>query len=321
MLIIFLTVMPVFLLIMLGSFVQRVGWLPQNAATTLNQYVYYLALPALLFGAIARAPVQQLFDYRFIGGLLTGTTLCSLLAFYLFHKLFTPSKPRATFQAFTATFANAAFLGLPILLALFPSNSDAILAMSIYTLFTTPLVLLGIAMLELENAKNQKSAPSGLKRAMLGALFKNPVLVGTAAGLAVVLVGLKLPHWLTVLCDMLGQTAAPCALLGTGMVLHIQLRMRGSRQSALPHHMLTGVLKLFLHPLLVFGCMRLAEVEGEWLLMGTLLAAMPTGTLPFVLAEAYGLGQANASLAVLLTTFCAPFSITIIMALLHGAPL
>jgi predicted permease len=316
MLTIFYTIMPVFLLIVLGGVIQRAGWLPRDGAAALNQYVYRIALPALLFIAIAQSSPERQFEGSFIAALLAGLGICYLLSFALFRIFFGARTPLAGFQAFTTTFANAAFLGLPILMALFPDNPDAVLAMGIYTLFTMPFVLTGIAMLELGVERPEGTGRTRMWFSIGASLARNPILIGALAGLAVSLSGTTLPHWLASAAAMLGDTASPCALVAVGMVLAMQLQMSGGPKAQPVYQAVSGVIKLAVHPLLVWVCMRFFNVQGHWVPMGVLLAAMPTGTLAFVLAEAYDTDCANTSASVLLTTVFSFLSISAAMALM-----
>ncbi|MFV0422301.1 AEC family transporter [Oleidesulfovibrio sp.] len=318
MLTIFYTILPVFLLIIVGGYVQRAGWLPKDGAAALNQYVYRIALPALLFGAIAQASPERLLKGSFIGALLLGLAICYGLSFALFRLFYRASIPLAGFQAFTATFANAAFLGLPILMALFPDNPDVVLVMGIYTLFTMPFVLMGIAMLELGRQQRNGTDTGAIWRTVFRSLISNPILLATGGGLILSLSGMALPQWLESVCNMLGYTASPCALIAVGMVLALQAQMTGGPKPDAGYQAVSGCIKLIVHPALVWAGMKLFGVEGEWIAMGVLMAAMPMGTLAFVLAETYNTDCANTSASVLLTTIFSFFTVSAAMALLSG---
>src|ERR1700757_169610 len=59
-------VLPVFALIFAGWIARRTGVLGPQAATELNRFVVYLALPALLFDIVAHASWAQLWQPEFI---------------------------------------------------------------------------------------------------------------------------------------------------------------------------------------------------------------------------------------------------------------
>ena len=69
---VFEAVFPVFALIFAGWWVARVGILSESTTSALNQFVIYLSLPALLFVAMARTPIEQLAQPGFISAFMLG---------------------------------------------------------------------------------------------------------------------------------------------------------------------------------------------------------------------------------------------------------
>ena len=66
---------PVFALVFCGFAGQKAKLLPVSAVDGLNAFVYYFALPAMLFRVVQGSPLQALLDGRFLltyvsGGLL-----------------------------------------------------------------------------------------------------------------------------------------------------------------------------------------------------------------------------------------------------------
>src|SRR5690606_8782982 len=59
--------LPVFAIILAGYGSGKVGLLGQASSEALNKFVYWIALPPLLFLAMARAPVAETLNWPFIG--------------------------------------------------------------------------------------------------------------------------------------------------------------------------------------------------------------------------------------------------------------
>lgn len=64
---------------------------------------------------------------------------------------------------------------------------------------------------------------------------------------------------------------------------------------------IVNVCKLLVHPLLAAGMLILFGVSGQMLLMGILLAGMPSAALACVLAESYNVCEAETSATVLIS--------------------
>ncbi|MEJ5243900.1 MAG: AEC family transporter [Desulfomicrobiaceae bacterium] len=305
---IFSTIAPVFVLMLLGAVIFRLDILPPAAGSILNTFVYRLALPLLLFSSIAQASLARIFQAGFVGGVVLGTLIPFVGTAALVRRWYT--NPQSWFVAFAATFSNAAFVGLPVLQLLFPQNPDAVLAMGIFALFGLPFVLAAVFVLE------RQHSPQTAGRALLGVLARNPLLLGSLAGLAVAVVGIRLPQWITVPCQMLGHTASPLALIAIGMTL--ARTARATIRDLGPNHLLIGAVKLFVQPAVTFVVLSLWQVDPTWRAMGTMLAAMPVGTMAFVLAEAYGTLAPMASAAVFGTTVLATITLPLVFSLLRA---
>lgn len=305
---IFSTIAPVFVLMLLGAMIYRRGILPPAAGGILNAFVYRLALPLLLFSSIAQASLARIFQAGFVGGVVLGT-LIPFLGTAAFARRW-HTGPQSWFVAFTATFSNAAFVGLPVLQLLFPQNPDAVLAMGVFALFGLPFVLTAVFVLE------RQRNPQAAKHALFSALARNPLLLGSLAGLAVAVVGIPLPQWITIPCQMLGHTASPLALVAIGMTLartaHVSLHDLGT------NHLLISAVKLLVHPAVTYALLFWWGVDPTWLAMGTMLAAMPVGTMSFVLAEAYGTLGPMTSAAVFGTTVLGTITLPLISTLLRA---
>jgi malonate transporter and related proteins len=73
-------VIPVFGIILTGYLAGRFGVLGPESAAALNRFVYYFAIPAALFIFAARAPLDRIFYWPFIGALASGSVLTLLIA-------------------------------------------------------------------------------------------------------------------------------------------------------------------------------------------------------------------------------------------------
>ena len=81
----FLIVLPIFGLILAGWLARRLNILGPNATSELNQFVVYLALPALLFDIVVHAQWAELWQPGFIGAF--GSSIAALFLTTLLWRL------------------------------------------------------------------------------------------------------------------------------------------------------------------------------------------------------------------------------------------
>src|SRR5262245_30475463 len=73
-------VLPVFGIILTGYLAGRFEVLGRDSAAALNRFVFFFALPPALFVAVARAPIDKIFNWPFIGAFMGGSVLTLLSA-------------------------------------------------------------------------------------------------------------------------------------------------------------------------------------------------------------------------------------------------
>ncbi|AIQ92557.1 MULTISPECIES: AEC family transporter [Methylobacterium] len=283
-----LVVLPIFALIFAGWLARRIGVLGAAATTELNRFVVFLALPALLFDVTAHAHWSAIWKPGFIGAF----GLSSLAVFAL-TVLIRRGEGRpladAAVDGLNAGYANTGFMGFPLALvafgpeALAPTTVAAIL--TVCGVFAVAIVLIETG-LRREAAASGRSGPRmPVWRSVGRSLMRNPLLVAPALGALVPSAGLTVPESAETFLKLLGGAAAPCALVALGLFL-AQTRHAGGGQGRTAA-LLVG-LKLALHPLLAYGLGRyLFDLPPLLLHTAVLMAALPTGTGPFMLAEFY----------------------------------
>lgn len=98
--------------------------------------------------------------------------------------------------------------------------------------------------------------------------------------------------------DLLAKAAAPCALFAMGATLALRPIKRVPKELYL-----VVPLKLLIQPLLIFGVLSVAgNFPPVWISTAMLMAALPTATNVFVIAQQYGVWVERASSSVLATT-------------------
>lgn len=274
-------ILPIFALVFAGWLVRRIGVLGPHATTELNRFVVFLALPALLFDITAHARWSDIWQPGFIATF----GLSSLLIFALTIG-FRLRRPRhladAAIDGLNAGYANVGFIGFPLVLVAL--GRDALAPAMIATLITV-CVVFGFAIVLIEIGLQTETSRTRLMMKVGRSLIRNPLLVGPVLGALVPLVGLSIPAPVETFLKLLGGAASPCALVALGLFLAAK-REDGERDTG-STVILVG-LKLILQPVIAW-VLASAVFNLSPLLThaAVLLAALPTGTGPFMLAEFY----------------------------------
>lgn len=309
--------LPVFALIIVGIFVERLRLVPPGGAATLNMFVFNLAMPCLIFSSMAVSDPADLARAGYVGGCLAGMLACYALVHGVISRGFSRRNREGSILGVLAAFPNTAFLGLPIVMSLFPGNHDAVLASTISTVFCLPLLLTGMFVLEWCRNAGELSRRL-LIRKVARAMLLNPILLATVVGALVCVLRTPVPEGMLYVCRSLAATATPCALVALGMVLSIQMTSSVPGESHILRQVFVNAVKLLVEPLASCVFFSLLGVSGNWLAMGVILAGMPTGSVAYVLSETYGVATRDASRIILVNTALSMLTIPLMVFFLQA---
>jgi malonate transporter len=301
--------LPVFSLILLGFLCARTRLLGETATDVLNRFVVYLALPAVLFGGMAKTAVAELLNGAFLGSFGIGMALTFVISFVLSRRS-QGSLTDASIEGLAASYPNTAFIGIPLcLIALGPDSLPATVIAS----FLVICVLMASAIILIE-IDRQEERHLGKTVGKVGlSLAKNPLVSAPLLGILCAVLGITLPGPLDKFVTLLGNAATPCALVTIGLFL-AEKQVSGNRATI-------GrlvVLKLFFQPVVTAVlALTVFKMPPLWTHAAILLSALPIGTGPFMLAKLYNRDAAIASRAILLTTLASVLTVSGLIAWFH----
>jgi malonate transporter and related proteins len=276
-------VLPIFALILAGWIARKTGALGEHATREVNRLVVYLALPALLFDIMANAKPAEIWQPGFIiaftsgCAVIFGATLCWRVA-----------KGRhladAAIDGLNASYANTGFIGFPLVLSLV---GDTGMAPTLISTILTVCVLFAVAIILIEGGLQSETRRRDIAIKTARSLAKNPLLVAPALGALVMLSGVSLPAPAHAFLKLLGGAASPCALIALGLFLAGTKAGEASARATTTSILV--VLKLVAQPVVTWLIAApLLNLPPAATHTAVLLAALPTGTGPFMLAEFYG---------------------------------
>ncbi|MFJ5486418.1 AEC family transporter [Hansschlegelia beijingensis] len=302
-------VLPVFATILAGWLARRIGVLGAHATKELSRFVVYLALPALLFDIVANARVADIWMPGFAGAFGLGSVVVFAGAVAIRRR---ESRPLAdvAIDGLNAAYANTGFLGFPLAVAAL--GRDALAPTLIATIITVCAVFAAaIVLIEIGLQTERRRGPLIAKVAR--SLARNPLLVAPALGLLFPLSGLTVPAPVDSFLRLLGGAASPCALAALGLFLAAE---RGEEEPAEAGvTTLLVALKLVAHPLVTWVFAVYAfRLDPPLVHAAVLMAALPTGTGSFMLAEHYQREVAVTSRVVLISTMLSVLTVSAYLA-------
>lgn len=301
-------ILPLFGLILLGFVTALIKKQPLDAMGWLNTFIIYLALPALFFKLLAATPIEQLASWGFIGANIGLTFAIFALSFLLGLMNSRGSVAEATIQGLAGAYGNIGYMG-PAIAIIALGEKAAIPVALIFCFENIMHFTVAPAMMAL-SGRSGRGVP-GLILEVIQRIAFHPFIIATAVGVGAAFIGFQPPDALDRLIAYLAQAAAPCALFAMGVTLALKplKRVPGALLYIVP-------IKLALHPAAMYlGLSYAGDFDTVWVSTAVLLAALPTATNVFVLAQQYGVWVERATAAVLLST---ALSVLTVSALLYA---
>ncbi|MBS0662615.1 MAG: AEC family transporter [Verrucomicrobia bacterium] len=301
---------PVFLMIGLGAWLQRSGFVSPDFLKEANRVTYWLGLPALVFSQLASS-VHELGGAQRVLVVMFAATGLSIAAGYLGAVLLrVPGGVVGTFVQ--ASFrGNLAFVGLPIIYS-FPDQPVA----SGVSLRTAAIVTVAPMMVFYNVAGvvvllvSQHRFGWAMLKPLVRQLATNPPLLATVAGLTFAFAGWSLLPALDKTFTALGEMALPLGLLGVGGSLALASAGKGWR---LPFS--CAVIKTLVTPLLGWAVAAACGLAGLELKTVLILLACPTAVVSYTIAlELKGDGNL-ASGAIVASVLTSLVSLALVIAL------
>jgi predicted permease len=300
-------VLPVFGLILLGYLCRRGEVLGAASMAELNRFVVWVALPALLFDIMAHTRWATLWQPGFVLAFWLGSLLVFGATVALRRAQGRPLAD-AGLDGLNAAYPNSGYMGFPLcLVALGPESLPLV---TIGTILTV-CVAFAQGIICIEVGLQEERRPGRLAAKVCRALARNPLLVAPALGAAVSGLGVGLPAPVETFLKLLGAAASPCALVALGVFLAQQGMVRGRDLNAT---LLLSCGKLVAMPVLVWLLAAAMRLPAATTHAAVLLAALPTGTGPFMLAEYYRREARVTSATILVTTVLSVLTISLYLA-------
>jgi predicted permease len=307
------SLIPIFAVIGLGIVLRRRNFLDESATQAFNRFAYYFALPSFLFYKLGSVVAAGGLANRYTFILLASTVVAMLCGWLVAMLAGIKFAGRGAFVQASLR-GNLAFMGLPLVAFLIcdldVAQREAIESAMLLSL--APVVIFfnvaSVAMLAIYN-ENTESHFSWA--AVARNIATNPILLACLAGLLVQKTEWQIPVAIDRICQIIGTSAFPLALIGIGSQLatiSINGRLR------LP--MISTAIKCVVCPAACWAIATLVGLAGAERQVLVILAAMPTAVSSYVLAEQMNSDADLAASSVVVSTAASMLTLTVLLLLL-----
>ena len=300
----------IFLLMMVGYFLGRAGWITKQEKKFISRFCVNIALPANCFRGIMTSMTRETVFASarlFLVPLFTITT--SLLIAFLAAFLLRLRRDRKGVFIASCFLSNTIFVGVPMITQLFGEEGipDLMIYWMISTIFTQSVVVL---LVEYSGKQTVSGFHPG---AFLKDIVTKPPILGTAAGYACLLAGIRMPDVIMSTAHYLEVTVSPLAMVYCGYIV-FEMGLKNIRMEK--EFPLMLFLRLILSPLLCLMYCSLLGVGGLMKNVFIVASALPVVTQIAVLSGLYGADEQYAVSASVLSMLVMFITIPVIMLLL-----
>jgi len=305
---VFETLLPVFIIVGFGYCLRRWEFFGSDFVSGLSKFVYWVALPCLLFYKIAISS----YDYTVVGktagvlgiGMGAGVLVAYVAAYFMGLKGGTlGSFVQGTIRG------NFMYIGLPILLYHFAGEAvDHVKIEALAVLVIAPLMpvynILSVVVLLASQHKMDRKAV-GL---MVYKIVTNPMIIASVAGIGYSLCFSTMPLVAGRVLDAMSESSLPLALLTVGAALAESKGMEGMGQATV-----ASLIKIGVGPVVGFFAARALGLGAIETLIAMIYLACPTATVSYVMADQLNGDRKMAAGIVVICTVLSMVSLSVVL--------
>ncbi|MFV8184041.1 AEC family transporter [Streptomyces spinosirectus] len=288
-----------------GYVIGRGGYLGEHGREVLTKLAFHVATPALLFTTLARADLSVIFSSRLL--VTAMSTAAAAGVFVAVGAVRGWGVGRTTIGALCSSYVNSGNLGIPIAVYVLGDASLVAPVLLFQIIAVSPVAL---TILDLSG----KGAKGPLWMRLLTPL-RNPIAVGSLAGVAVSASGLKVPDPIMDPATLIANMSVPAVLMAFGISLcGSTMPGRGADKGPV---FLSVALKAVGQPVVAWALATgVFGLHGHQLLDVVVTSALPAAQNLYTFASRYRVAEGLARDSILVSTVLSVPVLVVIAALL-----
>lgn len=290
---------PVFLMMVLGLGFRKIGWIDEAFASKMNQFVFLVPLPVLVFEDLATVDFAEVWDTRFV----LFCFVVTILSIGIAAGVSCLGKDRAIRGEFIQVSyrSSAALLGVALIQNIYGDAGMAPLMM----IGSVPLYnIMAVVVLSFFHPERKGLDAAVMKKTLKG-IVTNPIIIAILAGFFWSALQIPMPPILQKTVSSIGGMATPMGLMAMGATFDLKKAFGKVKPAAAATFIkLIGFCAIFL-PIAVLMGFRESELVAILVMLGS-----ATTVSCFVMAKNMGHEGVLTSSVVMLTTLFSGFTLT-----------
>ncbi len=307
MIVIFISVIKLFLVLLTGFIARKSGVIDQYITKGLSALLIKVTLPALIFTSMQRDFSPELLrESLVITALSFGVYALYFVIALAAGNLIGGDKSDIGAYQFSILFSNVGFLGYPVLGAVFGEGTIFYAAM-----FNIPfhffVFTLGVYLMTRGHSEDARFDP---------ALLLSPGIVATVAGFLFFVSGIKLPPVLFDPVKYVGEITIPLSMITVGSMLtevHHSELLAGWRVYFI------SFMRLVVLPVAVYFFVRIFTENPVMIIVPVVIAAMPVAVNAPLIAHQYNGNPLLASRLMFVSTILSLVTLPVVLMVLKTA--
>lgn len=301
-------ILPVFVVVGCGYLAAKAKLISADQIDGLMKFAQGIAIPVLLFRAMSTLDFEASFDLDLLTSFYVGAAACFTLGLLGARFVFGRAWEDSVVIGFCCLFSNSMLLGIAITERAY--GASALVGNFVIIAVHSPFCYtLGITVMEI--LRNRDKGGLRIVSAVLQAIFKNALIIGILAGLALNFSGLTLPEAVDDGLALLATAGLPAALFALGGIM-VRYRPEGDLRIIA----MVCALALLGHPVITWSLGTAYGISTEFFRSAVLTSAMAPGINGYIFANMYGRAKRVAASSVLIATALSVFTVMIWLTLL-----
>ncbi len=293
---------PVFMMMVIGYVLKRLKFIDDVFAGRMNNFVFKISLPVLVFGDLAVVDFREGWNTKFVLFCFFVTILSILISYLVSFLVSRKTNASERGEFIQASYrSSAALLGLAFIQNIYGTTGMAPLMI----IGSVPLYNIFAVIVLTVSSPDNRSLDSGMLKKTFTGVLKNPIIIGIALGLIWSLLKIPMPGIMLKTVTNIGNTAMPLGLMAMGASFELKKAFGKGLQAVVAGFMkLIGFASIFLPCAIAFG-FRESELVAILVMLGS-----ATTVSCFVMAKNMGHEGTLTSAVVMLTTLLSAFTLT-----------
>ena len=323
---------PVFLVMVLGGVIKKIGIIDEHFANVANRYVFKVALPVLLFRDLSKSDFKSQFEPKFVLYCSIVTILMFSLVWIFTEILMKDDTQKGAFIQGSCR-SSAAILGMAFVQNMYSDTGMAplmiVAAVPLFNIFAV-VVLTFKAHPEkvlkeevnvnetVEKISNDEEVVNddikikktvihktdNIKKAFIN-IVKNPIIIGIVLGFISSMLNMKYPVIINKTIESIAQTATPIALICIGAGFEGRKAIKKIKPTLVATFIkLIGLAAVFIPIGVALG------FRNQELVAALIMLASPTTVTSYVMAKSMDNDEVLSSSIIVLTTVLSSITLT-----------